>query len=105
MKVIEVSMENFESEVKNSDKPVVVDFYADWCGPCKMMAPLFHELAEEMDNVKFAKCNVDNNPALSMEYQVQTIPNIVIMKSGEALGRVIGFTSKEELKESINNAI
>lgn len=103
--IIELTMDNFIDEVKNSDKPVVIDFFADWCGPCKMMAPIFHELAQENSNVKFAKCNVDDNTALAMQFQVQSIPTVVVIKDGKVTGKNIGFVSKDELENMINNAI
>ena len=105
MAVIELTMDNYMTEVKESDKPVVIDFYADWCGPCKMMAPVFHQLSDDMGEVKFAKCNVDENPALAMQFNVQTIPNIVITKNGETVGRSIGFVSKDELEDTIKGAM
>lgn len=103
--IVELTMDNFVDEVKNSDKPVVIDFFADWCGPCKMMAPIFQELAQENTNIKFAKCNVDDNTALAMQFQVQSIPTIVVVKDGNVAGKNIGFVSKDELENMIHNAI
>ena len=79
--------QNFESEVLNSDKPVLVDFYADWCGPCKMMAPVVEELAELYDGkAKVGKLNVDNNEGIAMKYGVMSIPTLLVIKNGQVDG-------------------
>lgn len=98
--------DNFEAEVLNSDKPVLVDFYADWCGPCKMMAPLVHQLAEAYDGqVKIGKCNVDNNLELAQKYHVMSIPTFVFIKNGEAVATVVGGMSKAELEAKIKTEL
>ena len=103
-KTVEINEENFEEEVLNADVPVVVDFWAPWCGPCKMIAPVLEELAEENEGeLKVAKVNVDDNQGLARKYQVSSIPNIVFFDNGEAVDRQVGFTSKEALLEKVDN--
>lgn len=89
---------NFREEVLQSETPVLVDFYADWCGPCKMMAPLVKELAEKYDGkIKVGKLNVDENPDVSMEYRVMSIPTFILFQGGEKVTSVTGAVSKGEL--------
>ena len=103
MSVLNVTSENYESEVLKSDKKVLIDFYADWCGPCKMMSPIIDEIAEEMkETIKVGKINVDENQDLAMEYGVMSIPTIVILKNGEVQKTFVGVTDKEEIKQAIN---
>lgn len=83
MKVIKLTKDNFEEEVKKSDKPVLVDFYADWCGPCQMQGPIIDKVASENDSFKIGKVNVDEQQELAMEYGVMSIPTIMVMKNGE----------------------
>ena len=90
--------DNFESEVLGTDKTVLVDFYADWCGPCKMMSPIIDQIAEEMPNVKVGKVNVDSNGELAMKYGVSSIPTIIIIKNGNVTKTFIGVTEKEVIK-------
>ena len=101
---ITVTSENYESEVLKSEKTVLIDFYADWCGPCKMMSPVIDEIAEEMkETIKVGKINVDENQDLAMEYGVMSIPTIVILKNGEVEKTFVGVTDKEEIKQALNN--
>ena len=94
--------DNFEQEVLKSDIPVLVDFYADWCGPCKTIGPLIEELAEEYDGVvKIGKIDVDDNQNYSTKYKVMTIPNLVFFKDGEKVDQVIGVVSKAQLVEKL----
>ena len=94
--------ENFESEVIKSDKTTIVDFYADWCGPCKMMSPVIDKIAEEnAENIKVGKVNVDENQDLAMKYNVMSIPTILIFKNGNISKSFIGVTSKSEIEEAI----
>ncbi len=91
--------ENFAEEVLRSEKPVLVDFYAEWCGPCKMMGPVIDELAEEMkDTWLVCKVNVDEAPETAGKYGVQSIPTVVVFKNGEETARSLGFKSKEAVK-------
>ena len=83
MEVIKLTKDNFEEEVKKSDKPVLVDFYADWCGPCQMQGPIIDKVASENDSFKIGKVNVDEQQELAMEYSVMSIPTIMVMKDGE----------------------
>lgn len=100
MSVLNVTSENYESEVLKSEKTVLIDFYADWCGPCKMMSPIIDEIAEEMkETVKVGKINVDENQNLAMEYGVMSIPTVIILKNGEVQKTFIGVTDKEKIIE------
>lgn len=97
---------NFEEEVLNSDKPVLVDFYADWCGPCKMMAPIVEELAKEYDGrLKVGKCNVDEENALSGKYRIMSIPTIMIFSGGQIQETIVGAVSQKELEGKIDKAL
>ena len=104
MSILNVTSENYESEVLKSEKTVLIDFYADWCGPCKMMSPVIDEIAEEMkETVKVGKINVDENQDLAMEYGVMSIPTIVVLKNGEVQKTFVGVTDKDEIKHALNN--
>lgn len=95
--------ENFEQEALKADKLVVVDFYADWCGPCKMMSPVVEEIAVEMAGaVKVGKLNVDDSPETARSYSVMNIPTILFIKDGVAVDRVVGAVPKASLMEKIN---
>ena len=96
MSVKMIDKNNFE-EVKNSDKPVLIDFYADWCGPCRMVAPILHEIAEERPDVIVAKINVDNEEELAMEFGVYSIPTLVVMKNGEVVKQSSGARPKAQI--------
>jgi len=101
MSTLKITGENFEKEVLNSDKTVVVDFYADWCGPCKMMAPIIDELANENDNIKVCKVNVDDSQSLAVKYGIMSIPTIIIFKNGNEAKKFIGVVSKEDILKEI----
>ncbi len=99
MAVKEVNETNFSSEVLQSDIPVLVDFYADWCGPCRMLRPSLEEIAGERSDIKVAAVNVDENIDLAEEYNVASIPCVVLFKNGAEADRSIGFVPKEVLEE------
>lgn len=95
---LKLNSENFEKEVLNSEQPVLVDFYADWCGPCKMMAPVVEELAGELQGkAKVGKINIDENQELAIEYNVMSIPTLIIFKDGKEFKRFVGARDKNEL--------
>lgn len=102
MSTIKVSSENFENEVLKSDKTVLIDFYADWCGPCKMLAPVVEEIANENDSIKVAKINVDDEQDLAGKYGVMSIPTLVVIKNGQEVNRSVGLISKSEVISLLN---
>lgn len=97
MEILKVTGQNFEKEVLQSEKPVLIDFYADWCGPCKMLSPMVDEVAKENQDIKVVKVNVDDAQELAMQYQVMSIPTLVIIKNGEEVKRSIGLIDKSEI--------
>lgn len=101
MAVVEITKDNFESEVLNSDKPVLVDFNADWCGPCKMLKPIIDELAESRSDVKFASVNIDDEDILAEDYDVYSIPCLVVFKGGKEVKRSVGLLPKAEVEKLI----
>ena len=101
MSVIKITEQNFEAEVLKSDVPVLVDFWAVWCGPCQMMAPILHELETEMPDVQIGKVNVDEQMDLARQFRVVSIPTLIIFKNGQEVQRMVGVTSKEELKDAL----
>jgi thioredoxin 1 len=103
--MLEVSTSNFAAEVLGSEKPVVIDFWAPWCGPCRMVGPVFDELEKEMQDVKFAKVNVDENIDLANQYRVVSIPAFLVFKGGKVIGSSVGFRPKEKMREMIQNAL
>lgn len=103
---IKITDNNFETEVKKSDLPVLVDFYADWCGPCKMMAPLVAQLAEGYaGKCKVGKCNTDENPMLAREFNIMSIPTFILFKNGTVADTLIGAVSKNELESKIKQVL
>ena len=98
--------QNFEQEVLKSDKPVLVDFYADWCGPCKMMAPVVEELAELYNGkAKVGKLNVDDNEEIAMKYGVMSIPTLLVIKNGNVEAKMIGVQKRETLIDALDKAL
>lgn len=101
MAVTKLTVDNFEQEVLQADKPVLVDFYADWCGPCKMMSPVVDEVAEEEADVKVCQINIDENMDIAQKYRVMSIPTFIAFKNGEEAGRQIGAVPKSALLELV----
>lgn len=102
MSVLKITSENYKEEVLNSEKPVLIDFYADWCGPCRMMSPIIDEIAVQLgEKVKVGKVNVDENQDLAMEYGVMSIPTIFIRKDGEISKTFVGVRDKNEILEAL----
>lgn len=104
MDILKITSENFDKEVLDTDKITVVDFYADWCGPCKMMAPIMEAVAKELgETAVVGKVNIDDNQNLAVKYQIMTIPTIAIFKNGEIVESFIGVTDKDEILNAVNN--
>ena len=101
MSILKITNKNFEEEVLNSDKPVIIDFYADWCGPCKMMSPIIDSIAEEKQELKVGKVNVDESQELAIKYNIMSIPTIIIFKNGNEHKKIVGVTSKENILKEI----
>lgn len=105
MSVLAVTKENFQKEVKESSIPVLVDFFAVWCGPCGMLGPVIDQLAEEVKGVKVCKVNVDEQPELASAFQVASIPTMVLVKNGEVVQKLVGVRPKEEIKKMMEQAL
>ena len=101
MSVLTITEKNFEEEVLNAEKTVVLDFYATWCGPCKMQSPIIDKLAEERQDIKVGKINVDEESELAEKYGIMSIPTIVVIKNGETSSQFIGLTPKEKIEQSL----
>ena len=97
MAVIKITTENFESEVIRSDVPVLLDFYADWCGPCRLLGPVVEQIAQENAHIKVGKINVDEDPQLAMRFQVSSIPLLVVMNGGEVVSQSLGVRPKAQI--------
>ncbi|MBI2129191.1 thioredoxin [Candidatus Woesearchaeota archaeon] len=105
MAVIELNKDTFKEEILDSDKVVLVDFWAEWCMPCKMMAPAYEELSKKLAMLKFCKFNVDSASEIAEEYGIRGIPCIVVFKSGREIGRIVGNINKNELENKIKGII
>ena len=104
--ILEISDDSFDSEVLKSDKPVLVDFWAPWCGPCRAIAPVIEELSGTYaDQVKFAKCNVDDNPITPSKYGIKAIPTLIFFKDGNVADQVTGMVAKSKLEDAIKGVL
>ena len=101
MALLKLTRDNFETEVLNSTLPVLIDFYADWCGPCRMLGPVIDEIAEEATDFKVGKVNIDEQPELATKYQVMSVPTLVVIKNGDVANRVTGVTPKQKILDMI----
>ena len=103
--IIDVTDANFQAEVIESDQPVLVDFWAPWCGPCRVIAPSLEEIAEEKDDLRIVKLNVDDNQNTAARYQVMSIPTLILFKDGEPVHQIIGAMPKSRLVQEIEPAL
>jgi thioredoxin 1 len=104
--IMEVSDGSFDAEVLKSEKPVLVDFWAPWCGPCRAIAPLIEELVKEYgDQVKFTKCNVDDNPVTPGQYGIKAIPTLIFFNNGKVMNQITGMVAKSKLVDSIKSVL
>jgi len=101
MSVINLNKENFEAEVMGSEKPVLLDFWAPWCGPCRMVGPIIDEIAEENDHIKVGKVNVDEQAELANQFGVMSIPSLFVLKNGEVVAQSVGAKSKEQILDML----
>lgn len=102
MAVIKITKENFEQEIMHSDKPVLIDFWASWCGPCKMLSPVVDEIGEEVSNIKIAKVNIDEESDLAAQFRVMSIPTLVFLKEGKVVDTAVGVKPKAAILKMIN---
>ncbi|MEK6224149.1 MAG: thioredoxin [Thermodesulfobacteriales bacterium] len=105
-RIIVLNDENFENEVLNSETPVLVDFWAQWCGPCRALAPVIEEIAEEYgDKLKVGKLNVDENPGAPSAFEIRSIPTLIVFKDGAVVDRVVGALPKNQIVDLVNTAL
>ena len=101
MSAVNIDLKNFRQEVLESDKPVLLDFWAPWCGPCRMVAPIVEEIAEENENIQVGKVNVDEEAPLAIQFGVASIPTLIVMDGGEVAAKVIGYRPKADLLKAL----
>ena len=101
MSALTITKENFENEVLHSDKPVLLDFWAEWCGPCRMLAPTVHEIADERTDIKVGKINVDQEPELAQQYGIMSIPTLIVIKEGNPVAQSTGVRPKQAILDMI----
>ena len=97
MKVLHINKDNFHKEVLDSDKPVLLDFFASWCGPCRMVGPILDEIAEEREDIKVCKVNIDEQPELAHRYRIMTIPTLMVLKDGNIIEQSVGAKPKHQI--------
>ena len=105
MSVLQITKNNFDTEVMNSEKPVLIDFWASWCGPCKMLSPVVDEIAEETTDVKVGKVNVDEQPELARQFGVMSIPTLVLIKDGKVAEQSVGVKPKDTILKMIKQSL
>ena len=103
--IIDITNENFENEVVKSEIPVLVDFWAEWCGPCMMLAPIVHELSDERDDIVFCKVNVDNEPTLTAQFGINSIPALFVMRDGKPVKTMVGYMPKADLIAQLEGVV
>ena len=101
MSALQITKDNFQSEIMNSDKPVLLDFWASWCGPCRMVLPIIEQIAGERDDIKVAKINVDEEPDLARQYGIMTIPTLMVIKDGQVVKQSAGAKSKAQILDML----
>lgn len=102
MSTITITKENFAAEVMQSDKPVLIDFWASWCGPCRMVSPIVDEIADEVDGVKVGKINIDEQPELAANFNVMSIPTLMVFKDGKVVNTAVGARPKKDIQNLLN---
>ena len=97
MKVLHINKDNFHNEVLNSDKPVLLDFFASWCGPCRMVGPILDEIAEEREDIKVCKINIDEQPELASRFRIMSVPTLMVLKDGQIMEQSVGARPKHQI--------